>query len=77
MQRGRACGTSTAARRIWRAAARVRLPRTLRKVAISNDSAGAAKPSYGLSLVSLLQMSTGTEFAGVEAVHCGRSLIVR
>merc|ERR1719328_1024580 len=39
------------------------------KKAISDNTAGAAKLSYGFGQVSLLQMSSGMELAGVEAVH--------
>jgi len=39
------------------------------KKAISDNTAGAGKLSYGLSQVSFLQMSTGTDLASVEAVH--------
>merc|ERR1719361_1215223 len=44
------------------------------KEAISDNTAGAAKLSYGLSQVSLLQMSSGTDLASVEAVHYVRKL---
>merc|ERR1719322_1918574 len=39
------------------------------KKAIADNTAGAAKQSYGLSQVSLLQMHSGTDLAGAEAVH--------
>merc|ERR1719322_2290737 len=39
------------------------------KKAISDNTAGAAKLSYGLNQVSLLQMSSGADLASVEAVH--------
>merc|ERR1719208_574342 len=39
------------------------------KKAISDNTAGAAKLSYGFGQVSLLQMFSGMELAGVEAVH--------
>jgi len=39
------------------------------KKAISENTAGAAKLSYGFSQVSFLQMSTGSDLASVEAVH--------
>jgi len=39
------------------------------KKAIEDNTAGAAKQSYGLSQVSLMQMSSGTDLASVEAVH--------
>merc|ERR1719362_2685963 len=39
------------------------------KKAITDNTEGAAKQSYGLGQVSLLQMSTGTDLANVEAVH--------
>merc|ERR1719414_1607870 len=44
------------------------------KEAISDNTAGAAKLSYGLSQVSLFQMSSGTDLASVEAVHYVRKL---
>merc|ERR1719330_1312232 len=39
------------------------------KKAIPDNTAGAAEQSYGLNQVSLLQMSSGTDLANVEAVH--------
>merc|ERR1719322_105805 len=39
------------------------------KKAITDNTAGAAKQSYGLNQVSLLQMSSGTDLASVEAIH--------
>merc|ERR1719492_526972 len=39
------------------------------KKAISDNTAGAAKLSYGLGQVSLLQMTSGTDLASVEAIH--------
>merc|ERR1719322_1885148 len=39
------------------------------KKAISDNTAGAAKQSYGFNQLSLLQMSSGADLASVEAVH--------
>merc|ERR1719411_224555 len=39
------------------------------KKAISDNTAGAAKQSYGFSQLSFLQMSSGTDLASAEAVH--------
>jgi len=39
------------------------------KKAISDNTAGASKLSYGLNQASFLQMSSGTDLASVEAVH--------
>merc|ERR1719367_2737509 len=47
------------------------------KKAISDNTAGAAKLSYGLNQVSLLQMSSGMDLASFEAVHYVRNLARR
>merc|ERR1719322_2049072 len=39
------------------------------KKAIADNTAGAAKQSYGFSQVSFVHMSSGTDLASVEAVH--------
>jgi len=44
------------------------------KKAISDNTGGAAKLSYGLSQVSLLQLSSSTDLTNLEAVHFVRKL---
>merc|ERR1719322_2179164 len=39
------------------------------KKAIADNTAGAAKQSYGFSQLSFMQMSSGMDLASVEAVH--------
>merc|ERR1719379_3330900 len=47
------------------------------KKAISDNTAAAGKLSYGLSQVSLLQMSSGADLASSEAAHYVRKLARR
>merc|ERR1740122_514854 len=44
------------------------------KKAIQDNTAGAAEQSYGLSQVSLMQISSSTDLTNLEAVHFVRKL---